>query len=199
MHPSVSPHPPAPTISAGRHLDPAGGACLMELVSVAAGTPWSDRPPCTHPLLSHVARRVNDAVSQEGRQRLLVLIDPLTHAGSADPADVPRLVLACTGVALARRPNPVLRYLHAVAEDRDRSARGTTPTGTAISRALYAHGTAYRSIDVAVYALTALDPASRDRALSEMLLRALRVLVPAAAPATGEGALRRQVSVGAGS
>jgi hypothetical protein len=42
----------------------------MEMASVLAGEPWSDRPKCTHPLLAHLARMVNDYTGDEGRGRL---------------------------------------------------------------------------------------------------------------------------------
>jgi hypothetical protein len=59
-----------PILSRGKHRSPRRGACFMELASVLAGEPWSDRPRCTHPLLAHVARLVNDQTSDEGRRRL---------------------------------------------------------------------------------------------------------------------------------
>jgi hypothetical protein len=46
----------------------------MELASYLAGEKWSDRPSCTHPLLSALARSVNDCTSDAGRSRLAVLI-----------------------------------------------------------------------------------------------------------------------------
>jgi hypothetical protein len=36
-------------------------ACLMEAVAQHTGQPWSDHPSCSHPLVAHVARLVNDA------------------------------------------------------------------------------------------------------------------------------------------
>jgi hypothetical protein len=46
----------------------------MEMVSVLANEPWSDRPRCTHPLLAQLARLVNDHTSDAGRAGLVVLI-----------------------------------------------------------------------------------------------------------------------------
>jgi hypothetical protein len=63
-----------PVLSRGRHRTPRSGACLMELASVLAGEPWSDRPSCTHPLLAQLARLVNDHTSDAGRQGLTLLI-----------------------------------------------------------------------------------------------------------------------------
>lgn len=59
-----------PLLSRGRHRSPRQGACFMELASVLAGERWSDHPRCTHPGLAHLARRVNDAVSDDVRSGL---------------------------------------------------------------------------------------------------------------------------------
>jgi hypothetical protein len=63
-----------PVLSRGKHRTPRKGACFMEMASVLAGEPWSDRPRCTHPLLSQLARLVNDHTSDAGRARLVPLI-----------------------------------------------------------------------------------------------------------------------------
>lgn len=63
-----------PILSAGRHRSAARGACFMEYASYLAGEPWSDRPACTHPLLSALARDVNDLTSDSNRSLLLPLV-----------------------------------------------------------------------------------------------------------------------------
>lgn len=63
-----------PVLSPGRHRTPRRGACFMELASVLAGERWSDHPSCTHPLLAHLARLVNDYTGDDGRQQLAPLI-----------------------------------------------------------------------------------------------------------------------------
>ena len=88
-------------LSPGAHLSPAEGTCLMEAVSVAAQLPWSDSPSCTHPRLAHLARLVNDSVSDRGRRRLAVLVPALRSAHPATPTDAAyvsaRIATACTG------------------------------------------------------------------------------------------------------
>jgi hypothetical protein len=59
-----------PVLSRGKHRSPRRGACFMEMASVLAGEAWSDSPSCTHPLLAHLARMVNDHTSDVGRGRL---------------------------------------------------------------------------------------------------------------------------------
>lgn len=56
-----------PVLSRGRHRSPRTGACFMEFASFLAGEPWSDSPQCTDPLLAHLARAVNDQLSDARR------------------------------------------------------------------------------------------------------------------------------------
>ncbi|UNX53669.1 hypothetical protein MF406_11795 [Georgenia sp. TF02-10] len=74
-----------PMLSRGKHRNPRKGACFMELASFLAGERWSDRPRCTHPLLAHLARLVNDCSSDEARPRLAPLIPSVIGLTSDDP------------------------------------------------------------------------------------------------------------------
>lgn len=74
-----------PTLSAGAHEPHAGEACLMEYVSLLAGEPWSDRPECTHPVLAHEARTVNDLLTDRDRPRLVPLIGRLFGTSEDSP------------------------------------------------------------------------------------------------------------------
>ncbi|MDQ2758707.1 MAG: hypothetical protein M3Y71_19475, partial [Actinomycetota bacterium] len=49
----------------------------MEYVSLLAGEEWSDRPDCTHPLLAHEARTVNDELTDRDRHLLVPLVGRL--------------------------------------------------------------------------------------------------------------------------
>lgn len=60
-----------PTLSAGRHRNPRGGACFMEFASFLAGERWSDSPNCTDPVLATLARAVNDTISDSRRSELV--------------------------------------------------------------------------------------------------------------------------------
>ncbi|MEZ0448860.1 hypothetical protein [Cellulomonas sp. ICMP 17802] len=73
-----------PVLAAGNHRDPREGGCLMEWVSLLAGERWSDHPACTHPLLAHLARSVNDRVSDASRRALIHLLPTLTGLRSDD-------------------------------------------------------------------------------------------------------------------
>jgi len=59
-----------PQLSRGRHRSPKTGACFMEFASYLAGEPWSDAPQCTDPMLAHLARSVNDQLSDARRGEL---------------------------------------------------------------------------------------------------------------------------------
>lgn len=67
-----------PRLSPGRHRSAKTGACFMEFASYLAGEPWSDAPQCTDPVLAHLARAVNDRLS-DGRRNEIV-------------TDVPRVI-----------------------------------------------------------------------------------------------------------
>ena len=74
-----------PMLSRGKHRSPKRGACFMELASYLAGERWSDKPACTHPLLAHLARLVNDLTEDSERSRLAVLIPAVIGLRSDDP------------------------------------------------------------------------------------------------------------------
>jgi hypothetical protein len=89
-----------PILSRGKHRNPRKGACLMELVSYLAGERWSDQPSCTHPLLGRLARHVNDAMSDEARPQLAVLVPTLIGLVSDDLHVDARIALRCARAAL---------------------------------------------------------------------------------------------------
>jgi hypothetical protein len=89
-----------PVLSRGKHRNPRKGACFMEFASYLAGERWSDHPACTHPLLSSVARLVNDYTSDEGRQRLAVLIPSVIGLTSDDLRVDARIALRSAAIAL---------------------------------------------------------------------------------------------------
>ncbi|HWH98610.1 MAG TPA: hypothetical protein VNS80_09615 [Pseudolysinimonas sp.] len=61
-----------PRLSRGRHRSAKSGACFMEFASYLAGEPWSDSPQCTDPLLAHLARAVNDNLSDARRGEIAI-------------------------------------------------------------------------------------------------------------------------------
>ena len=54
----------------GRHASPEDGACVMELASLLAGEPFTDRPRCADPVIAAFLRAFNDRLDARERQRL---------------------------------------------------------------------------------------------------------------------------------
>jgi hypothetical protein len=72
-----------PILAKGAHDDPKYGACVMEYCSILAGEEFSDKPSCTNPVLSEMARVVNDKLSNANRQKILPLIPRLMNSSSS--------------------------------------------------------------------------------------------------------------------
>lgn len=98
-----------PVLSRGKHRNPRRGACFMEMASFLAGERWSDRPACTHPLLAHLARCVNDAVSDPLRSQLVPMIPSVVGLTSddlrVDATIARRAALAALPIAASPRQN----------------------------------------------------------------------------------------------
>jgi hypothetical protein len=88
-----------PVLSAGRHRSAKRGACFMEYASYLAGERWSDRPACTHPSLSSLARLVNDLTSDDARGGLSRFIPSVVGLTGDDPR-IP-VLLAVLGASSA--------------------------------------------------------------------------------------------------
>ena len=176
-------------LSAGTHLSPRDGACLMEVVSRSAGQAWSDAPTCTHPLLGHLARLVNDASSSPARQTLLDYVPALLTARSQDPRAYPRLALACTAHAMRCRPTLWLASLHrtAVHQLRWEESRPVERIGAMAAgrRRLFQRGPAARAVEAAVIALAELPAPDRDAELRRLLEIGLHTVTPGRAATPG--------------
>lgn len=159
MNPNSNPPLPPAEFTVGTHLSPEDGACLMEWVSVLAGEPWSDAPATTHPLLAHLGRLVNDAMTPIGRQALIPLAPRLKGLNSIDPAISAGLAELTTGAALRVRPGLRLAWMHAAARRHLRSAAvrpgpgRSEGTASRLRRRIYDHGPAHRAVETAAMAL----------------------------------------------
>jgi hypothetical protein len=164
-------------LSIGAHLSPDDGACLMELVSAVAGEPWTDAPRCTHALVAHVARLVNDASSDVGRAQLLRYLPMLAQARNDEYSVYPRIALACTSMGLRNHPSALLAYLHdaarrQLAAEADVSRRRRF---VRLRRSLYRRGPAHRAIEAAVAGAAVLPTAERDQWLQGLLEAAISI------------------------
>jgi hypothetical protein len=109
----------------------------MELASVLAGEPFSDRPGCTQPVLAEVARQVNDTVNDSVRQRLARLVPDVIGVGRNGPVTSAAVVVAVTEPALlVDAANQRLRRAHRRAVRR-RDARGVGSLWVRISDRAY--------------------------------------------------------------
>lgn len=83
-------------LSQGKHRDPAHGACVMELSSMLAGEPFTDRPRCVDPVLAGFLRTYNDGIDDARRQDLYPLAAEVvgTRAAGGVQAERARLCLA---------------------------------------------------------------------------------------------------------
>src|SRR3954467_13303307 len=68
----------------GKHASPEKGVCVMELASMLAGEPFSDRPQAVCPVIGAYLRSYNDVVDDERRQDLYrYASEAIGSAGSA--------------------------------------------------------------------------------------------------------------------
>ena len=74
----------------GSHRDPSAGMCIMELVSLLAGQPFTDYPPCVSPVLRSFALRWNDDLDDATRQGLVAYAPRMV--GTATDGHDPRRI-----------------------------------------------------------------------------------------------------------
>jgi hypothetical protein len=69
----------------GKHASPEKGVCVMELASMLAGEPFSDRPQTVCPVLGAYLRSYNDVIDDERRQDLYrYAAEAIGTAGTAE-------------------------------------------------------------------------------------------------------------------
>jgi hypothetical protein len=83
-------------LSQGKHRGPDHGACVMELSSMLAGEPFSDRPRCVDPVIAGFLRTYNDGIDDNRRQDLYPLASEVvgTRAVAGIQAERARMCLA---------------------------------------------------------------------------------------------------------
>jgi len=173
--------PPEHLPGLGRHAHVGfeDGACLMEYVSVLAGTAFTDAPGCTHPVLATIARLVNDATTDAGRHHLVPLAPALVGLTRGGPLLTPRLVAHCLRAALATGPRKARRLRRRLrAAERREHRLGQPGTRAALLRRtdpLYQRGPAMHALIATIRAFDALEPSRRDAALRVMLTDAIDI------------------------
>jgi hypothetical protein len=179
--PTAQSAPGRPLLAVGAHLVPEDGACLMEYASMLAGRPFSDHPSCTDPMLGTLARLVNDACTDSGRDGLLPLAATLAYTPPADVIGSARMVLTVVTTAgmtagsryrLGRHERAARRRLSRVT--------ATGPLASLARRLEIAHrrGGGRRRLEAAVRAVAGLPEADRNAALHQLLDIAVAILQP---------------------
>ena len=100
----MAPAPSHQTVRLGRgkHSSPAQGVCVMELASMLAGEPFTDRPACADPVIGGLLRAYNDTVDHARRQDLYAVAS--TVVGTAAGEELERARAArCVAFAEAHR------------------------------------------------------------------------------------------------
>jgi hypothetical protein len=158
-----------PHLSRGSHMTYAMGTCVMELASVLAGEPFSDRPECVHPTLAKVARMVNDQVGDDERQRLVPLLPQMMSGPRTGERIGLIIALSCLDhVASDAAPRKLTRHRKRVLRQLEwaNSRQRLSPV-----RRLRCRLEAHRAIDAAVVATRR----RAERALTTMLTDVVRI------------------------
>ena len=84
------------TLRSGKGPAPNGGidVCVMQAVAFVAGEPDTDHPACVSPVLTAFCISWNDALDDEGRQRLKPIIPRLVRTAGDPAADERRAWMA---------------------------------------------------------------------------------------------------------
>ena len=111
-------------LSNGSHSSPEQGHCLLEVVSMFAGEPFSDHPACVDPVLAEFGRAWNDGMrSDQEREQLKPYIVLLPGTAQGDELSQRRAFMAI-----------------------DWSIRTSTPAWLDLAPALAEHAAALRAL-----------------------------------------------------
>lgn len=83
------------TLHKGLHDDPSEGHCLLEVVSMFAGEPFSDSPDCVCPVLAEFGRSWNDGLTDNAaREQLRQYIPRLVGTKSTEEVESRRSMMS---------------------------------------------------------------------------------------------------------
>jgi hypothetical protein len=178
-----------PLLRRGQHLNPEQGACFMEYASLLAGLGFSDHPRCTHPLLAHVARLVNDALTDENRQRIAPLVPDVISVRTPTTPLTTAMVIQLTGLALQYEPNDKrLERLRRRAVRRS-AAAGFQRRFVTLTEPVYRSGAATQAASLSLCTIARSGELALCRALEETIAAARHIVQrsdPTAATPTTE-------------
>lgn len=179
-----------PQLRTGAHACPEDGACLMEYVSLLAGTRFTDHPACTDPTLAALARLVNDSCTDAGRPALAHLAPALASAPSTGARGTAAVVLGAVDAACraADEPAPLVRLRRRAERRYARVASGGDRSGPVRwLDALHRRGTDRNRLGATVARLAALPADRCDAALQATLAGAVAALRATATPVPAPG------------
>lgn len=78
--------PAVPFLRRGAGKTPVEGGCIMQVISWIHDGSWTDEPPCVHPVIRHLAIRVNDRLDDADRQALIDLGPRMSGTAGGDEA-----------------------------------------------------------------------------------------------------------------
>ena len=147
----------------------------MEYASLLAGVGFSDHPRCTHPLLAHIARMVNDALDDENRQRIAPMVpDVIGVRGPSVPLTA-ALVKELTSCALRYEPTARrLERLHRRAVGRSQAV-GLRRRAVALSEPMYRTGAAMQAVAMSLRTIASFGPEAMREALEATVAAAGRI------------------------
>jgi hypothetical protein len=87
MMSSMDPSHQTVRLAAGRHRSARFGACVMELASMLAEEPFSDRPRNVSPVIGAFLRTYNDGLDDERRQDLYALASLIVGSAARGPVE----------------------------------------------------------------------------------------------------------------
>ena len=128
-------------LSKGKHASPGEGACVMELASMLAGEPFSDRPASVCPVVAGFLRAYNDRIDDERRQDLYRYAAEVvgSRAGAGVERERERRCLVWAEEMRRQRPRALRWVTRTTPASVDRRL-GLDAAGTYAARSIRRHG-----------------------------------------------------------
>jgi hypothetical protein len=128
-------------LSKGKHASPSEGACVMELASMLAGEPFSDRPASVCPVIAGFMRSYNDRIDDERRQDLYRYASEVVGSRATPEVEHARerRCLEWAEEMRRQRPRPLRWMVRTTPATVDRRL-GLDAAGTYAARSIRRHG-----------------------------------------------------------
>lgn len=154
-------------LARGKHSSPDSGACVMELVSMLAGEPFSDRPKTACPVIASFLRSYNDAVDDERRQDLYALASEVVGTRASAAVEHARAARCTETLSELHDRAPVLRRVLARRHPLPATSLGLERSGIRLARELQRAGAKGHARAIAlVHELVAMGRADGSRSES---------------------------------